>query len=736
MAERRVSIRLAAVDGDRVKAELMNIGREGKQAFEAIGKAGETGSAGVNRVGNSANSALRQMEALAERATRAALALRTAGASTGTFVERIDAVTGAAPRLARSAADIEAYGAELDRLRARHNPLFAVINEYRNKLADIRQAHSLGAISADEMANAISRERQAALASISAIKGRTNAIVAMGSASQAAQFQMRNLQFQLVDIAQGIPLLFQAPAAGLLNFANQGAQIAQIYGPEEGGVGRAFREAAAMAGRFAVRLLPIAAAAAAVTAGISGMQHEINEVSSVTVSFGDTALATWQVISSGIYDFIKPAVDALAPWFSAAWEAVIAVTKIAGNALIGAMRLAVLDMRFAWEALPSAIGGAVTGAANATITGIEWMVNQAISLLNNLSAQANAVLEKIPGLPGGARVGNIDPISIGRFENPAADDFAEQLARRNAEAARIAQGDPLGEFFDAVKQQAIANALKRTAEETNGVADAMDRLKSEAEAVYRSVRTPAEEYADTMADLNRLLDAGALSMDIYGRAAEAASEKLRKLEEEERKRKLEEATDPLSGAIRGLEAYAEQAGTLADTIESAVTGAFKGAEDAVRQFVSKGKIEFGSLISSLIADLAVLSVKQAVLGPIAGALGGLLGGTGGAGGLFASVLHEGGIVGTHGRGRAMPAMAFVGAPRMHSGGIAGLRPDEVPAILQRGERVLTRDQNRQWEGGRMIQVNISTPDIESFRQSRTQISADLARAVSFGSRGM
>jgi hypothetical protein len=29
---------------------------------------------------------------------------------------------------------------------------------------------------------------------------------------------------------------------------------------------------------------------------------------------------------------------------------------------------------------------------------------------------------------------------------------------------------------------------------------------------------------------------------------------------------------------------------------------------------------------------------------------------------------------------------------MHSGGWAGLRPDEVPAILQRGERVLSRSE--------------------------------------------
>jgi hypothetical protein len=40
--------------------------------------------------------------------------------------------------------------------------------------------------------------------------------------------------------------------------------------------------------------------------------------------------------------------------------------------------------------------------------------------------------------------------------------------------------------------------------------------------------------------------------------------------------------------------------------------------------------------------------------------------------------------------RAVPVTAFAGAPRLHTGGWAGLRPDEVPAILQRGERVLNR----------------------------------------------
>ena len=80
---------------------------------------------------------------------------------------------------------------------------------------------------------------------------------------------------------------------------------------------------------------------------------------------------------------------------------------------------------------------------------------------------------------------------------------------------------------------------------------------------------------------------------------------------------------------------------------------------------------------------------------------------------------------------------------MHSGGAvgaptwAGLRPDEVPAILQRGERVLSRREVAAGIGGAPnITVNINTRDAESFRQSRAQVAADIARAVSLGRRGL
>ncbi len=86
---------------------------------------------------------------------------------------------------------------ELDRLRAKYSPLFATISNYKSAVSEIRQAHAAGAISADEMASAIQRERQAALASTAAIKGRNSALAAQPKTSS---FNTANIAAQFQDI--------------------------------------------------------------------------------------------------------------------------------------------------------------------------------------------------------------------------------------------------------------------------------------------------------------------------------------------------------------------------------------------------------------------------------------------------------------------------------------------------------------------------------------------------------
>ena len=181
--------------------------------------------------------------------------------------------------------------------------------------------------------------------------------------------------------------------------------------------------------------------------------------------------------------------------------------------------------------------------------------------------------------------------------------------------------------------------------------------------------------------------------------------------------------------------YAAKARDIGGDIGQALVGAFTSAENAVGKFVKTGKLDFRDLVTSMIADLAKLAARRFVLGPIANALSGALGG---AGGIFANILHAGGMVGSPSPGRMVPALAFANAPRMHAGGWAGIKPDEVPAILQRGERVLSRREAAGYgqSSAPAVNVTIMARDAESFRQSRTQVASDIARAVSLGRRGM
>lgn len=130
------------------------------------------------------------------------------------------------------------------------------------------------------------------------------------------------------------------------------------------------------------------------------------------------------------------------------------------------------------------------------------------------------------------------------------------------------------------------------------------------------------------------------------------------------------------------------------------------------------KIGFGGLANGFSSALGAAPL-QAAGTTLAAAAGGLSAGAAaltGAGGLWTgvaasisaaaaalaaaaaassvAVLHEGGIAGGVTRRRALSPFAFAGAIRYHSGGIAGLRPNEVPAILQKGEEVITRGDPR------------------------------------------
>ncbi len=227
----------------------------------------------------------------------------------------------------------------------------------------------------------------------------------------------------------------------------------------------------------------------------------------------------------------------------------------------------------------------------------------------------------------------------------------------------------------------MAGTYRNRAADTR--AHAFDGARAAFETLRAAMRASDDEGEDALDNAAAAADrvSGALdSVAQAGRAAGTANAE-----------GAEQAATGWQAVTATLADYASKARDIGSDIGQSLVGAFRSAEIAVAAFVKTGKLDFRDLVTSLIADLARLAARRFILGPIANALGGILGG---AGGLFANVLHAGGMVGAAGPSRMVPDMAFAAAPRMHSGGVAGLRHDEVPAILQRGERVLSRREAR------------------------------------------
>lgn len=126
-----------------------------------------------------------------------------------------------------------------------------------------------------------------------------------------------------------------------------------------------------------------------------------------------------------------------------------------------------------------------------------------------------------------------------------------------------------------------------------------------------------------------------------------------------------------------------------DNIAKSLGNVIAGTE-TWKDLLTSLKNEFINFIAQLLRDLALAILRTYILKSIQQTSWGssILGATG------ASVMHTGGKVGRDGTTRQVDPSLFVGAPRYHSGGIAGLAPGEYPAILKRNEEVLTENDPR------------------------------------------
>lgn len=205
---------------------------------------------------------------------------------------------------------------------------------------------------------------------------------------------------------------------------------------------------------------------------------------------------------------------------------------------------------------------------------------------------------------------------------------------------------------------------------------------------------------------------------------------------------FDDKLDALEAKLGGSEAVVARFTAELGTLEGQMLHTQREVQGLSRTFGGSLKRAFdgvifdGTKLSSALTGLARSMVNAAyntAVKPVGQALGGAL-----ANGLASMLPFEKG--GSFAQGRVMPFAkgGVVGAPTtfpMRGGtGLMGEAGPEAIMPLSRGPDGRLGVQTS--GGGRAVsvQINISTPDVEGFRRSRSQIAAEMSRALSRGAR--
>lgn len=146
------------------------------------------------------------------------------------------------------------------------------------------------------------------------------------------------------------------------------------------------------------------------------------------------------------------------------------------------------------------------------------------------------------------------------------------------------------------------------------------------------------------------------------------------------------------------------------------------------------KDAFRDFASDFLLQLAKMILQQAIFNALQSAGGGFSNFFGAAAGAVGQA-HTGGIAGYGLQMRQAAPSWFTNATRYHSGGIAGLKPNEVPAVLLKGEEVLTEDDprhvNNGGASGEMSVKVVNTIDSGSFVSEGMQTSVGQKAILNF-----
>jgi len=214
---------------------------------------------------------------------------------------------------------------------------------------------------------------------------------------------------------------------------------------------------------------------------------------------------------------------------------------------------------------------------------------------------------------------------FGKSRDTAIDKATSRLSD-HASAEQIAEVKELaGQLYDLGEAQNAATEAEREHQ----------KLLSEGKAIYEATRTPAEEYADTLARLNELQSADVITPTTYNRALDDAKEKLDAITQ-----KTSEANAESSKWFDQLQLNTTLLSTTSSTLSAMFTEAFMG-ERKLADVLEEIPGLITKIIMQKLIELAITTAIQAASGGAGGAGAGI-------GGAIASLFSGGSGAGAGG----------------------------------------------------------------------------------------
>lgn len=269
----------------------------------------------------------------------------------------------------------------------------------------------------------------------------------------------------------------------------------------------------------------------------------------------------------------------------------------------------------------------------------------------------------------------------------------------DADAARARLDAGIAELQQLETQKFRKDELKRLEGEVNDLlATRSDRLKTITDQEAAGLITSAEARTQTAEAVTTLQPQIASLVDMAKAFAESIRGAFDPIALDAFIAKLDMAKASGANLTKEFRLTGEQVERMIadrsvrafDAMTDAIGGAATGQHswnDALRATA----ISFLQFAADFMREITMMIAKTMILKALeSSGWGGAIAGAVGAG-----VKHSGGVVGhTSQRNRTVSPFVFVGAPRYHSGGIAGLAPDEYATILKKNEEVLTADSPR------------------------------------------